>query len=509
MLTDRMRTTCGDERGMAISEISLIPHVTSKVVVSFYMDNIPDGVVASQRAVLKKFVPPDFEVRQILIRGSHAVGIDEYMTSTAHDLVAILDIDCVPLHDRAIPALAAYAARGELAGCVQRANHLNNHGHLYVGPFCMALTRQLWKELGCPSFAPTDRGDVGEELTYRCEVLGHPIHTLWPSQVGSAQWKLTDDRQFGLNTEYEGAFLHTFGIRDPANQEIFMERCQRILEPSPELDLCAEPFAGVQAQPNANHPDTPAATIGGAEIESDKHYWHRYTDTYEKAFVSLGEAINILEFGVLEGASIRWLANRFPRARIVGLDIAAPIPDWPRGDRIEYVQIDQGDVNAIEAMFVRFGRRFDLILDDGSHLPLHQATCLVKAFPFIRPGGLYIVEDVHTSHPENPDFRQFNPPDIANCLHVLLAMRHLKDCANPLTDKILSSLTAPGFFSKDDLLYLFGAIKTIELYKRAILPLRCYRCGSSAFDYKRLRCICGVDLYAAADSMSFLLWKAD
>ena len=167
----------------AISANSPIPYAGSNVVVSFYMDNIPESVVSSQRAVLDKFVPLDFEVRQILTRGSHAAAIDDFMSNTAHDLVVILDIDCVPLNSRAIPALAAHAVRGELAGCVQRANHLRNDGHLYVGPFCMALTTKLWKQLGCPSFAPTDRGDVGEELTYRCEALRHPIHTIWPSSV--------------------------------------------------------------------------------------------------------------------------------------------------------------------------------------------------------------------------------------------------------------------------------------------------------------------------------------
>src|SRR4029077_11438544 len=159
--------------------------------------------------------------------------------------------------------------------------------------------------------------------------------------------------------------------------------------------------------------------------ESDKYYWHRYIDKYEQAFALLGDVNDILEFGVLEGGSIRWLAKRFPHSRILGVDIVAPTPNWPRDDRIEYAHADQGDSRAIRAMFANFGRRYDLIIDDGSHLPPHQASCLIEAFPFIRPGGLYILEDVHTSHPENPDFRQYNTPGIANCVHVLLAMQHL------------------------------------------------------------------------------------
>src|SRR4029077_4923934 len=102
-----------------------------------------------------------------------------------------------------------------------------------------------------------------------------------------------------------------------------------------------------------------------------------------------------------------------------------------------------------------------------------------------------------------------NTPGIANCVHVLLAMQHLKDRSEPLTKEVASTLTTPGFFSTDALINLFKVIKNIELYKRSALPLRCYRCGSSAFDYKRLRCRCGADIYSATDSMSFLLRRID
>src|SRR5262249_8996013 len=156
--------------------------------------------------------------------------------------------------------------------------------------FCMAIARQLWERLGCPSFQPTARGDVGEELTYRCEEIGQPLHMLWPSSVETPLWDLTDGRKFGVNTEYSGSFLHTFGIRDSQNQHKFVDRCRDIV----------------------------------GYLDSDRHYWHRYTDRYEQAFASLGVVRDVLEFGVLEGASIRWLHHRFPEARIVGVDIISP-----------------------------------------------------------------------------------------------------------------------------------------------------------------------------------------
>jgi hypothetical protein len=203
------------------------------LILSIHMDNIPADVVRAQRSVLEALAPPDFELRQVLTQASHGAALDTVMGEASADLVLILDIDCVPLTADAIPALAARARAGALAGCVQRANHIANDAHVYVGAFCMALGRPLWERLGRPSFEPTWRGDVGEELTYRCEQAGAPVHLLWPSGVEEPCWDLTEGRRFGVNTEYDGAFLHTFNIRAPQYQQRFVERCRAILQ-SPE-----------------------------------------------------------------------------------------------------------------------------------------------------------------------------------------------------------------------------------------------------------------------------------
>jgi len=203
--------------------------MTTGVVVSVFMNNISADVVRHQRAVLRKFVPSNFAVVQSLTGLSHAAALDDFMRSTQADLVLFLDIDCVPLTPDSVPTLAAHAAQGKLAGCVQRANHINNDAHLYVGPFCMAISRQLWGILGRPSFEPTARGDVGEEFTYRSQELGVSTHMLWPSAYEAALWDLTEGRKFGLNTVYEESFLHTFNVREPESQRKFIDRCRSIV----------------------------------------------------------------------------------------------------------------------------------------------------------------------------------------------------------------------------------------------------------------------------------------
>jgi hypothetical protein len=201
----------------------------SVTVASFYMNNISADVVSWQRQVMRTFKPPGFGFQQILTSLSHGSAIDDFLSRSRGNLIVLLDIDCVPLNVEALPNLAARAASGALVGCVQRANHIQNGAHLYAGPFCMAFTRRLWEDLGRPSFQPTARGDVGEEFTYRCESGGRVVDMLWPSFMEAAHWDLTDGRRFGPNTEYDGLFLHAFGVRDPANQIRFVERCREIV----------------------------------------------------------------------------------------------------------------------------------------------------------------------------------------------------------------------------------------------------------------------------------------
>jgi hypothetical protein len=204
--------------------------MSSGLVASIYMDNIPAAVVGAQRAVLQALAPPQFELRQVFTRQSHGSALDAIMAGADADLVIVLDIDCVPLTAAAIPALAARARAGALAGCAQRANHIANGAHIYAGAFCLAVGRPLWDRLGRPSFEPTGRGDVGEELTWRCEDAGAPVELLWPSHVEEPLWDLTEGGRFGINTEYDGAFLHTFNIRSQAYQHRFVDRCRAILE---------------------------------------------------------------------------------------------------------------------------------------------------------------------------------------------------------------------------------------------------------------------------------------
>jgi hypothetical protein len=199
-------------------------------ILSVYMANLPMTVVSAQRAVLDRLVAEDMAIVQLQTGYIHSVTLDALMALTSYDILVFLDIDCIPLHRQALKELCAAAAAGELAGAVQRASHLENGGHLYVGPFCMALARETWLRLGKPSFRETPRGDVGEELTYRCEEQGVPVRFLWPTAVDNPVWPLRDGIMFGHGTAYADSFWHAFEIRQPQHRARFLERCRAILD---------------------------------------------------------------------------------------------------------------------------------------------------------------------------------------------------------------------------------------------------------------------------------------
>ncbi len=248
----------------------------------------------------------------------------------------------------------------------------------------------------------------------------------------------------------------------------------------------------------------------GSIADSDKHYWHRYTETYRAAFPRLGNVRRVIEFGVFHGASIRWLAECFPNAEITGTDILPVQPDWPLNARTSYRQVDQGDRPGVKTMLDGIAGPVDLIIDDGSHIPQHQASCLAEGMARVRSGGLYVLEDICTSHPLEPDFAHYSIQGgrrVSNALNVLMAIQHWKDIGAPCTAEKAAALTAPGFLHASDVEDLFAMTARVEIYKRTQLPLRCYACGGSDFDYVSWRCVCGTELYHPANSMTALVWK--
>ena len=231
------------------------------------------------------------------------------------------------------------------------------------------------------------------------------------------------------------------------------------------------------------------------------------TSIFMTCFSNGASPKKIVEFGVFRGGSIRWLMDKFPEAEIFGVDILDTQPEWPVSPKVAYHKLDQGNTRAIGAFFA--GRMFDLIIEDGSHKPQHQVNCLIEGMKHLSAGGIYILEDIHTSMRSGGTPRSFGRAlglaDTGNALTVLLAIHHLKRINQPITNDKAMEIAANSLFTPQQVSEISSRIKGIHLYRRARLPDRCYRCGSVDFDYSALRCKCSIELFKSDDSMSFVI----
>ncbi len=126
--------------------------------------------------------------------------------------------------------------------------------------------------------------------------------------------------------------------------------------------------------------------------------WTHYFDVYEREFTRFrASPISFLEIGVFKGGSIpMWKKYFHDDARLTFLDID---PDCARhADPGTTVEIgNQADADTLARLAATHGP-FDLILDDGSHVNAHQIASFNALWPHIAEGGLYVVEDCHTSY---------------------------------------------------------------------------------------------------------------
>jgi SAM-dependent methyltransferase len=124
-----------------------------------------------------------------------------------------------------------------------------------------------------------------------------------------------------------------------------------------------------------------------------------YGDLYERYFRDYKEsALNICDIGIDQGRSL--LANQeyFTNATIHGVDISDK--SIYRTERIKTYMLDQGNEKELENFFISIrsnGIDFDIIIDDGSHDVSHQQMTFGKLFDLLKPGGIYIIEDMCTS----------------------------------------------------------------------------------------------------------------
>ncbi len=169
-----------------------------------------------------------------------------------------------------------------------------------------------------------------------------------------------------------------------------------------------------------NSEKTPMCTIFSEE-NSDKslyfygHHGHNYTAFYYNIMRNYRKLpLAIFELGIgsrnksmphnmawmdkLEGRQVTPLASHrawkrfFPYAKVYGCDIDEEC--IIQEGSIRTGLCDQTKPGGIAPLLRRFGVTFDFVVEDGMHEYTANVNAIRELWPFVKPGGLYFVEDI-------------------------------------------------------------------------------------------------------------------
>jgi hypothetical protein len=136
----------------------------------------------------------------------------------------------------------------------------------------------------------------------------------------------------------------------------------------------------------------------GNLYETDKSSPHNYTNYYDNYFKKIKDDIkNVCEIGIYNGGSLKMWRDYFINAKIYGIDIV-PSPLDKTEERIITAVVDQSKRQELELFVDMHGLdNLDVIIDDGSHIMKDQQISFGVLFNSLKSGGVYILEDLHTS----------------------------------------------------------------------------------------------------------------
>lgn len=149
---------------------------------------------------------------------------------------------------------------------------------------------------------------------------------------------------------------------------------------------------------------------GGDKASTCQDYLEKYGELFERYREG---PTSILEIGIFQGKSLALWADYFRQGEVWGVDIDLSNFEGNRKALDDAgcfsnpdckVVIKKGDSTRAEGVKALDLPQFDIIIDDGDHQrDAQQRTFDNLFFTHLKPGGVYVVEDMHN----NPSFKFF------------------------------------------------------------------------------------------------------
>ena len=84
------------------------------------------------------------------------------------------------------------------------------------------------------------------------------------------------------------------------------------------------------------------------------------------------------------------------KLELLVMDTNPNTKSWEKfGENVKVEVGSQADPIYLQGIKEKYPQGFDILLDDASHVPDHQFITSSEMWQFIRPGGVYMIEDVH------------------------------------------------------------------------------------------------------------------
>ncbi len=143
----------------------------------------------------------------------------------------------------------------------------------------------------------------------------------------------------------------------------------------------------------------------GANYKTNKSplnvYGHRsgYTPYYDLLFRHLkDEKINFAEIGIEENASTKMWRKYFSKAKIYGFEYDNIKIIKAKKHKLKntfYKKIDVTSQQSIQGAFSKLNKKFEIIIDDSTHIFDHQINIIKNVYPYLKKNGILIIEDIY------------------------------------------------------------------------------------------------------------------
>jgi hypothetical protein len=204
-------------------------------------------------------------------------------------------------------------------------------------------------------------------------------------------------------------------------------------------------------------------------------------ELYDEYFAAIRDRpITLLELGVSLGESLKVFGTYFEKGKIIGVDIEDRGIDFSSYPNVRFEIGDQRNAARLsEVCATHAPDGLDIIIDDASHIGTWSLMSYNALFPFLNPGGLYMIEDWATGYwtdwPDGGQFQDFTPAKQDDIVEKRIPSHDfgMVGFIKYLVDEVMSSEIRPSMsapITRPDRLELMHIHKPIVVLQKAGSP---------------------------------------